>query len=229
MSTREMKRWAVMRRVRDGDLSLSDAAAILVLSYRQVRRMARRFRARGQKGLVHGNVGRRSNHAHPVAVRAKAVALIQEHFSGTVRGQGQRFGPTLAAEHLIEEFGLPIPVPTLRRWMVAEKLWTRVRKSKAVHRRRARRPHFGELVQLDGSFHDWLDTGDPRQCLLTMIDDATSRTLGCSRGKRPRGGPPRSCRAGSPRTACRRRCTWMRRPSSSAKAPAWNSRRGSPR
>lgn len=178
MSSKEMKRWAVMRRVRDRELSLGDAASILDLSYRQVRRIYRRFRARGQKGLVHGHVGRRSNHAHPPAVRARAVALIKEHFSGTVRGRGQRFGPTLATEHLTEEFGVVLPVPTVRRWMVAEKLWTRVRKSKTAHRRRARRAHFGELVQLDGSFHDWLETGAVGQCLLTMIDDATGRTLG---------------------------------------------------
>ena len=110
MSTREMKRWAVMRRVRDRALSLGDAAVLLDLSYRQVRRIYQRFRARGHKGLVHGHVGRRSNHAHPPAVRARAVALITEHFSGTVRGRGQRFGPTLATEHLTEEFG---PKPTV--------------------------------------------------------------------------------------------------------------------
>ena len=183
MSSREMKRWAVMRRVRDGTLSRGEAAAVLALSYRQVRRIYQRFRRRGQKGLVHGNVGRRSNQAHPPKLRARAMALIRAHFSGPVRGRGQRFGPTLAAEHLAEEFGLTIPVPTLRRWMVAEKLWTRVRTSNAVHRRRARRAHCGELVQLDGSFHDWLDTGDPLQCLLTMIDDATGRTYGAFTGE----------------------------------------------
>lgn len=183
MSTREMKRWAVMRRVRDRALSLGDAAVLLDLSYRQVRRIYQRFRARGHKGLVHGQVGRRSNHAHPPAVRARAVALITEHFSGTVRGRGQRFGPTLATEHLTEEFGLVLPVPTVRRWMVAEHLWTRVRKSKVAHRRRARRAHFGELVQLDGSFHDWLETGAVGQCLLTMIDDATGKTLGTFTGE----------------------------------------------
>lgn len=68
------------------------------MSYRQVRRIYRRFRAHGQKGLVHGNAGRRCNHAHDPAVRARAVALITEHFSGPSRGRGQRFGPALATE-----------------------------------------------------------------------------------------------------------------------------------
>ena len=175
MSTKELKRWVVMRRIRDRTLSRREAAGLLGLSYRQVKRVFQRFRTRGQKGLIHGNVGQRSNRAHTPAVRAQAVALITAHFSGPARGRGQRFGPTLAAEHLAEEFGVVIPVPTLRRWMVAEKLWTRLRKSKVPHRRRA---HLGELVQLDGSFHEWLEARGPGQCLLTMIDDATGRTLG---------------------------------------------------
>lgn len=178
MSSKELKRWVVMRRIRDRTLSRAEAAVLLGLSYRQVKRIFRRFRTRGQQGLVHGNVGQRSNRAHTPAVRAQAVALITEHFSGPVRGVGQRFGPTLAAEHLAEEFGVVIPVPTLRRWMLADHLWSRLRKSKRVHRRRARRAHFGELVQMDGSFHAWLEERGPVECLLTMIDDATGDTLG---------------------------------------------------
>lgn len=178
MSTKELTRWVVMRRVRDGAMSRRDAAVRLGLSYRQVKRIFRRFRTRGQKGLVHGNVGRRSNRAHAPTRRTRALALITAHFGGPARGVGQRFGPTLAAEHLADEFGLVIPVPTLRRWMLAEHLWSRLRKSKRTHRRRARRAHFGELVQMDGSFHAWLEDRGPVACLLTMIDDATGTTLG---------------------------------------------------
>jgi transposase len=178
MSTREVKRWVVMRRIRDGELSRHEAATVLGVSYRQIKRLVRQFQRRGQKGLVHGNVGRRSNRAHPAALHREVIALISEHFAGTVRGRGQRFGPTLAAEHLAEEFNVHIPVSTLRRWMLAERLWTRLRKSKRHHRRRLRRAHFGELVQMDGSFHAWLEERGPVACLLTMIDDATGRTLG---------------------------------------------------
>ena len=123
-------------------------------------------------------MGQRSNRAHSSAARAQAVALITAHFSGSARGVGQRFGPTRAAEHLADEFGLVIPVPTLRRWMLAAQLWSRVRKSKRAHRRRPRRAHRGELVQMDGSFHAWLEERGPVECLLTMIDDATGETLG---------------------------------------------------
>ena len=115
MSTRDLRRWVVLRRVRDRELSLREAATLLGLCYRQVRRLLRRVRAHGQRGLVHGNVGKRSNRARPVADRTKAMVLIRQHFSGTVEGTGQRFGPTLAAQHLAEEFDLSLPVATLRR------------------------------------------------------------------------------------------------------------------
>src|SRR5437588_12950178 len=66
---------------------------------------------------------------------------------------------------------------TLRRWMLAEHLWSRQRKRKKHCQRRERKWHFGELVQLDGSFHDWLEARGPRGCLMDMVDEATSETL----------------------------------------------------
>ena len=100
--------------------------------------------------------------------------MIQKKYSG---GEEERFGPTLAAEHLAEEDGLVIDHETLRRWMLAEGLWSRQRKGKKRCQRRERKAHFGELVQLDGSFHDWLEGRGPRGCLMNMVDDATGRTV----------------------------------------------------
>lgn len=178
MSTTEVRRWVVMRRVRDGELTLREAATLLRRSYRQVKRIWRRFRLGGPKALRHASLGRRSNRARPAAERTRVLALVAAHFSGPATGAGQRFGPTLVAEHLAEEFQVVVPVATLRRWMVAEGLWSRRRHATPPHPRRLRRPHFGELVQLDGSVHDWLEGRAPAGWLLTMVDDATSRTLG---------------------------------------------------
>jgi hypothetical protein len=97
--------------------------------------------------------------------------LIKKKYSGS---EQERFGPTLAAEHLAEEDGIVIDHETLRRWMLAGGLWSRQRKHKKHCQRRERKPHFGELVQLDGSFHDWLEGRGPRGCLMDMVDDATS-------------------------------------------------------
>src|SRR6266550_8013825 len=166
MSTRELERVEVMGRVAKEEVKLMDAAAMLQLSYRQVKRLWRRYGQKGSQGLQHGNVGRVSNRSKPTKFRRRVLSLIQQKYSGS---EEERFGPTLAAEHLAEEDGIA------RGWMLTEGLWSRQRKRKKHCQRRERKAHFGELVQLDGSFHDWLEGRGPRGCLMDMVDDATSR------------------------------------------------------
>ena len=178
MSDHEVARAAVLRRVVAGDLSMTEATPLLRVSYRQAKRLVRRFRAGGAKTLVQRSVGRSSNRSTPTAHRERVLALIRAHYGGhAARGPGQRFGPTLAAEHLWTDHGVLVPVSTLTRWMRGAELWSRARRAKPRHQRRERRAHFGELVQLDGSFHDWFEDRGPRACAMTMVDDATSRTL----------------------------------------------------
>jgi transposase len=179
MNAREFRRAEVLGRVAQGEFRLSDAAALLDLSYRQAKRLLAKFKERGRKGLVHGNVGRPSNRSVPKQERDRIIAVVREHYSGSVEGPGQRFGPTLCAEHLFSDHGIMVAPPTLRRWMIAAKLWSRARRTKRKRfKRRMRKEHFGELVQLDGSFHRWFERRGPMGCLLTMTDDATSTTLG---------------------------------------------------
>ncbi len=173
MSHRELERVEVMGRVSKGDLRLKDAAAMLGLSYRQTKRLWRRYGESGAEALKHGNAGRGSNRGKPKKLRRRVLQLIRQKYSGA---EGERFGPTLAAEHLAEEDDIVLDHETLRRWMLEEGLWSRRRKRKKHCQRRERKPHFGELVQLDGSFHDWLEERGPRGCLMNMVDDATGRT-----------------------------------------------------
>jgi len=177
MSTKEATRGAVLAQVAAGKVTLSQAAAQLHVGARQARRLFRRYMTHGRRGMRHGNVGRRSNRARPASEQAQVVGLIRTHYSGPASGPGQRFGPTLAAEHLWTEHGVLIPVPTLRRWMLGAELWSRQRRARAVHVRRPRRAAFGELLQLDGSFHDWFEGRGPRPCLMSLIDDATGTML----------------------------------------------------
>jgi hypothetical protein len=107
--------------------------------------------------------------------RARVPALIREKYSG---GVDERFGPTLAAEHLASEDGVSVDHETLRRWMVAAGLWSRARKRSPHRRRRERKAHFGELVQLDGSLHPWFEDRGPHSCLLTLVADARERSMG---------------------------------------------------
>jgi transposase len=174
MSVRELQRVEVMARVAKGDLALVDAATVLGLSYRQTKRVWRAYRRKGATALQHGNTGRRSNRAAPRAVRRRVVALIRKKYGGDAL---TRFGPTLAAEHLAEEDGVTVHAETLRRWMLAEGLWSRVRKAAPHRSRRARQAHVGELLQLDGSFHAWLEGRAGVGCLMDLVDDATGRSV----------------------------------------------------
>ena len=175
MSEREISRAGVLGRVKAGELSQKEAATMLRLSYRQVKRLYRRYEAEGSRGLVHRTAGRRSNHAKSEAFRRRVLKIVREQYGGA---PGDRLGPTLAAEHLEEDHGLAVDAETLRRWMLEAGLWSRDRKRKAYRQRRTRRRHFGELVQMDGSFEAWLQDRAERACLINLVDDATSRGLG---------------------------------------------------
>jgi transposase len=170
-----LTRIEVLARVKAGALTVKAAAVLMRVGYRQAKRLVQRYRARGAKGLRHAGVGRRSNRACPDAQRRRVVALIREKYSGAV---GVRFGPTLATEHLASEDDEKVSVDTVRRWMLAEGLWSRARKATPHRQRRTRKAHFGELVQLDGSFHRWYEDRAPQGCLMTLVDDATSQTWG---------------------------------------------------
>jgi transposase len=171
MSQRELLRVEVLARVKSKELKVGDAASLMGVSYRQAKRLWKRYREQGAKGLKHGSVGRVSARAKPARFRRRVLKLVREKYG---EGEGERFGPTLAAEHLASEDGMQIEAETLRRWMLEEGLWRRRRKRKAYRQRRERRRHFGELVQMDGSFHDWLEGRGPDGCLMNMTDDATS-------------------------------------------------------
>ena len=175
MSTNELKRAGVLARVAAETLTLGAAAVLMAVSYRQAKRLYRRYRKEGAAGLRHGNAGRASNRATSPRVRKRVLALVREKYGGALE---ERFGPTLAAEHLASEDGLTVDPETLRRWMLAAGLWSRTRKRSPHRRRRERKAHFGELVQMDGSFHAWFEQRAPTSCLLTLVDDATGRTWG---------------------------------------------------
>jgi transposase len=174
MSDEEVRRAGVLKRVKAGELTQVEAAEMLELSYRQVKRLYGRYLEGGAKALVHRSAGKPSNRARAAGERKQVLGLVRKHYGG---GPGERFGPTLAAEHLHEDHGITVDPETLRRWMLAEGLWTRERKRQRYRQRRERRPHFGELVQMDGSFEEWLEDRGPRGCLIHMVDDATSTGL----------------------------------------------------
>src|SRR6267154_331587 len=173
MSNRELGRVEALARVRSKQLRLVDAARLMRVCYRQAKRLWRRYREEGAAGLKHRSAGRPSHHAHEQKFRRNVLRLVRAKYGGPV---GERFGPTLAGEHLASEDGLQVDAETLRRWMLKEGLWSRERKRRRHRRRRERKEHFGEMVQMDGSFHAWLEERGPQGCLIDLVDDATSTT-----------------------------------------------------
>jgi hypothetical protein len=166
MSRWELKVLKVMEPVVQGRRTQVEAGRLLELSVRQIRRIQRRLEAQGDGGVVHRLRGRRSNRRTPASRRRKVIAVYRREFGG--------FGPRLASEKLGEQ-GLAVVPETLRRWLIQEQVWT-PRCQREKHRsRRPRRACFGEMVQADGSHHDWLEGRGPEMVLLVMIDDATSR------------------------------------------------------
>jgi transposase len=157
----------VLSQVQAGNLTLTKAAELLGLGYRQARRIWKRYQGSGDAGLVHGLRGQRSNRRSDAKLRKKVLARYVKEYGD--------YGPTLAAECLEEE-GLSVPVQTLRGWLVAEGLWSKQRRTKPHRRRRTRKEQWGELVQMDGSHHDWFEGRRAAAVLMVMIDDATGRT-----------------------------------------------------
>lgn len=167
LSAKEKRRLEVFQRVKRKEISLHKAAELLRVSYRQAKRSYARYVRQRASGLGHRLRGRGSNRRKEAAERSAIMQRYRERYGD--------FGPTLAAEYLAKE-KLAVPVQTLRRWLIEEGLW-QVTRARAVHRRwRARKECFGEMVQMDGSHHDWFEGRRPWAVLMVMIDDATNRS-----------------------------------------------------
>jgi len=170
MSRTERTRLEVFARVKAKEIDKVKAAGLLGLSYRQTLRAYARYASRGAAGLTHGLRGRPSNRGHAAAHRDAVLAAYRASYGD--------FGPTLAAEQMLARDGLAVNHETLRRWLAGAGLRKGSRKRQAHRSRRDRRAHAGELVQLDGSPHDWLEGRGPRMTLVEFVDDATSRAYG---------------------------------------------------
>ncbi|MDX2347121.1 MAG: ISNCY family transposase [Legionella sp.] len=169
MSKKELRRKSIFDLVRLGQLTQIDASKRLRLSYRQTKRGYQRYLKQGDEGLIHKNRGKVSSNTKPREMKQRVLALYEEKYWD--------FGPTLAAEKLLEDDNYKLHAETLRLWLKEAGIWQPRRKRKAHRTRRARRARFGELLQLDGSIHAWFSDVPVKQCLMNFVDDATGKTL----------------------------------------------------
>jgi transposase len=168
MNKKERERLVVMARVRGKGLTIKEASEVLLISYRQTKRIYSRYRKDGAKGLIHKSRGRRSNRAIEAGMKEEILESYRVRYNG--------FGAVFSAEKLTEQ-GYKIDHETLRQWLIKEGLWQKRRTRNKYRKWRERRHHFGELVQLDGSHHGWFGEKSGEICLLNMIDDATGTTF----------------------------------------------------
>lgn len=169
MSKKELRRKSILDLVKHGALTQADASKRLGLSYRQTKRIYQQYLKEGDEGLIHKSRGKKSARAFPLEMKKTVLALYEEKYWD--------FGPTLAAEKLLEDDNHKLHAETLRLWIKEAGLWQQKRQRKAHRTRRARRSRFGELLQLDGSIHAWLPGISSKQCLMNLVDDATGKTL----------------------------------------------------
>ena len=169
MSLKEVKRLKVIQEAIDRHITQKASALMLGLSERQVRRLVRAVREEGDTGIIHGSRSRPSNRMVPKKIREKALSLYKKRYPD--------FGPTLASEKLFEIDGIRVSDETLRKWLIEAGLWQRRRKRSAHRQWRQRKAYFGEMVQIDGSDHDWLEGRGPELVLMGYIDDATNNTF----------------------------------------------------
>lgn len=166
MSQKEVARVQVLDRLQGGTVRPEEAAALLGVSTRQLRRLVRRYAAEGPPGLISRSRGRPSNRRLPEALRTRAEALIRMHYPD--------FGPTLAHEKLTEQHGLRLSVEATRQLMIAAGVWQpEAGRPARIQPLRPRRPRFGELIQIDGSPHAWFEERGPVCTLLVFVDDAS--------------------------------------------------------
>lgn len=169
-SQEELKRLHVIRKVLERAIKQVRAGEILSLSSRQIGRLVKRVKGEGDRGIVHRARGKASNRRMDEKVKVRVIKLYQERYKG--------FGPTLAAEKLLERQGIEVSDETLRGWLMESGDWKKSRKRRGHRQWRERKEHCGEMVQMDGSHHDWLEGRGPACVLMGYIDDATGRGFG---------------------------------------------------
>lgn len=169
LSQRELKRLKVIQEVISKHITQKEASLILALSQRQIANLVQRVRREGDKGIVHRLRGRPSNRKIPLKTKDRVISLYKTKYPD--------FGPTLATEKLLELNKIKLSRETLRKWLIEKGLWIRQRKSRKHRHWRPRCECFGQMEQLDGSHHPWLEDRGPELVLMTYIDDAKNNTF----------------------------------------------------
>lgn len=169
MRGRELKRLHVIYKLNEKKINQQEASELLGLCVRQVRRISKRVLKEGDTGIIHKSRGKPSNRLFSEDLKSRAISFY--------RGRYSDFGPTLANEKMGEIEGIKVSTQTLRNWLIGEGLWRQKRRQRKHRQWRERKRYFGEMLQMDGSDHDWLEGRGDELVLMAYIDDATNRVF----------------------------------------------------
>jgi transposase len=170
MNNKEILRLQILGKIDAKRIKQGEGSKLLGISCRQTRRLLKAYRREGAKGLVSKKRGKQSNNKICEEIKQNILAITRERYFD--------FGPTFLKEKLFENHNIDVSRETLRKWLIAENIWLAKSNGKIrVHQMRERRNCFGELVQIDGSPHDWFEGRRDKCCLLAFIDDATGKIL----------------------------------------------------
>jgi transposase len=167
MSQRDLNFIQVLSKVKEKEVRQKEAAEILGLSERQIRRIVRRVREEGVRGIVHRLRGREAHNKIDNKSREKVLKIYEKRYQG--------FGAKLFSEKLKECLGISISKETLRGWLISEGYQQKKRKRKKHRQWRTRKEYYGQMIQVDGSHHEWLEDRGPGLVLMGYVDDATNR------------------------------------------------------
>ena len=170
MAQEELKRLHIVRKALDKSITQAEAADIIGVCLRQAQRIVRAVRIEGDKGVIHKSRGQDSNRALPEKIKNKVLNLYKEKYPD--------FGPTLASEKLFEINKIKLNDETLRLWLLEANIPYKQRKKRPHRQWRQRKDHFGEMLQIDGSDHDWFEGRGPECVFMGYIDDATGKPFG---------------------------------------------------
>jgi hypothetical protein len=170
MTQNELTIYSLITKVQEKRISQMKASELLNISDRHFRRLLKAYKKEGPSALISKKRGKSSNNRLSDELYHKIISLLKKHYEG--------FGPTFANEKLLENHNISISTETLRQWMIKASLWNkRKRKKIHLHQSRLRRSNIGELIQVDGSPHDWFEGRNKKCCLIGFIDDATSKIM----------------------------------------------------
>ena len=170
LSTREIERLRIIHKVMDRNMTQIEASEILGITDRQIRNIITKIKEKGDQGIAHRNRGR----AAPNKMREE----LEDRIGEIIKKKYADFKPTLASEKLLELHAIRVGREKLRQIMISKGIWRVRRYNKEVHQWRERKHYYGQMIQADGSHHDWLEGRGPKMVLMGYVDDATGQVFG---------------------------------------------------